>query len=160
MKWQRAFWVLIHANKTILTVIGMDCQANRDGSSNDSTYSILGKFVCAFPGFHFHCQSNTNYILSYPFLGCNVAWGICGHSFHTHCISRWLKTRNSCPVGSFLLISSKLSCRGPNPHLPFPITPLWIIHSWSHLLTLYYRSLTFPYCVLFVLLRFVSWVLF
>ncbi|CAD2220914.1 RING-box protein 1 [Angomonas deanei] len=29
---------------------------------------------------------------------CNVAWGTCGHAFHIHCISRWLKTRNVCPL--------------------------------------------------------------
>ncbi|KAJ2003254.1 RING-box protein hrt1 [Coemansia sp. S85] len=29
---------------------------------------------------------------------CNIAWGICNHAFHFHCISRWLKNRNSCPL--------------------------------------------------------------
>jgi len=43
------------------------------------------------------CQSNA------PAMGqnnddCAVAWGVCNHAFHFHCISRWLKTRSVCPL--------------------------------------------------------------
>lgn len=30
---------------------------------------------------------------------CRVAWGMCNHAFHFHCIEKWLKTRNLCPLG-------------------------------------------------------------
>ena len=34
---------------------------------------------------------------------CTLAWGVCNHQFHFHCISRWLKTRGTCPMGMFYL---------------------------------------------------------
>jgi len=29
---------------------------------------------------------------------CIVAWGVCNHAFHFHCISRWLSSRGTCPL--------------------------------------------------------------
>jgi len=29
---------------------------------------------------------------------CKVTRGICSHAFHSHCISRWLMTRQVCPL--------------------------------------------------------------
>ncbi len=29
---------------------------------------------------------------------CQIAWGVCNHAYHHHCITRWLKTRATCPM--------------------------------------------------------------
>lgn len=52
------------------------------------------------------CQANQESSTSEE---CSVAWGMCNHAFHFHCISRWLKTRNVCPLG--MSSFSFLSCR-------------------------------------------------
>lgn len=29
---------------------------------------------------------------------CKVAWGVCDHAYHFHCISRWLEGNTVCPL--------------------------------------------------------------
>jgi RING-box protein 1 len=31
---------------------------------------------------------------------CQVAWGVCNHTFHHHCISHWLRRQSICPLCS------------------------------------------------------------
>ena len=40
---------------------------------------------------------------------CSVAWGACGHSYHFHCITRWMKTRTTCPLGAFFFCARRFS---------------------------------------------------
>ncbi|XP_037937824.1 RING-box protein 1-like [Teleopsis dalmanni] len=42
------------------------------------------------------CQASQNYYKA----DCVTATGECNHVYHYHCISRWLKTRNVCPLDS------------------------------------------------------------
>lgn len=39
---------------------------------------------------------------------CMAAWGQCNHAFHLHCISRWLKTRQACPLDNTEWVTQKI----------------------------------------------------
>ncbi len=41
------------------------------------------------------CQTNNTATSNQE---CQLAWGQCNHTFHHHCISKWLKTRQVCPL--------------------------------------------------------------
>lgn len=62
--------------------IGIDCQANQVSATSEECNAAWG--IC-------------NVRISLPFLSCPISH-IIQHAFHFHCISRWLKTRNVCPL--------------------------------------------------------------
>jgi hypothetical protein len=52
--------------------------------------------ICRFElnGLCAECKSERYYI----HFKCETARGVCGHAFHFHCIMRWLKTHQVCPL--------------------------------------------------------------
>lgn len=44
-----------------------------------------------------------------PLLFCPISWVSCGHSFHSHCLANWQKTRQTCPHDDISLDDTDMS---------------------------------------------------
>ena len=82
---------LLHVVLTIVYTprVGIDCQANQVSATSEECNAAWG--ICnVSPALSRLSYLQTALTISSP--------SLLQHAFHFHCISRWLKTRNVCPL--------------------------------------------------------------
>ncbi|EEC73864.1 hypothetical protein OsI_08638 [Oryza sativa Indica Group] len=85
----------------------IECQANQASATSEECTVAWVSFgrdmaLVEYVEFIFHKEFMSgfpsSYDLSKRITGMWVGEGVCNHAFHFHCISRWLKTRQVCPL--------------------------------------------------------------